>query len=303
MIVITPQELAIAQISSNAAISEYPLWVSGTNYLTGDRVYYQPMGFLYPHDYEAIQHVSGPEHFTPPDQLPSHWLDLGVSNRYRMFDGVIGDATERADSLSVTLMPGQVVNGIGFFGLAGSEIRVRVDDPVDGIVYDRTEPLVDNSQITDWYAYFFDPIIARTDVAFLDMPNYGTADVIIDVLATGSIAMIGEAIIGRQRFLGVSNFGTQIGLRSYSRKVTDEFGRVSVVKRRNAKIVDFDVTFETSNTASVQRIIGDLDAVPTLFIGDTRYEATIVYGFLLDFKIPLETPSISSGTIQVEGLV
>lgn len=301
MIVITPQELSQAQISSNAAISAYPLWVSGTNYALADRVYYQPSGALYPHDYELIQ--DGENTTTAPSDQPLFWLDLGVSNRYRMFDGVIGDATERADSLSITLMPGQVVNGIGFFGLAGSEIRVRVDDPIEGIVYDRTEPLVDNSQITNWHAWFFDPISARTDVAFLDMPSYGTADVLIDVLATGSTAKIGEAIIGRQRLLGVSNFGTQIGLRSYSRKVTDEFGRVSVVKRRNVKLVDFDVTFETSNTASVQRIIAELDAVPTLFVGDGKYEATIVYGFLLDFKIPLETPSISSGSLQVEGLI
>lgn len=301
MIVITPQTLTTAQINSNAALSEYPEWVSGTNYALGARVYYQPMGALYPLDYELI--LDGESHTIPPDQQPTHWLELGVSNRFRMFDGVIGDATMRAESLSVEITPGTVVNGIGFFGLAGSEIRVRVTDPIEGLVYDKTEPLIDNTDVTDWFAYFFTPIEARSDVSFLDLPNYGTATIRIDVEAAGSIAMIGESVLGKQRMLGVTNFGTQIGTKSYSRKNVDEFGRVTVVKRRNVKLVDFDVTFETRRAESVQRTVNDLIDTPTLYIGDNKYGSTIVYGFLLDFKVPLETPSISNGTLQVEGLI
>lgn len=301
MIVVAPLTPSIAQITSNAVLSDYPEWVSGTNYSLGQRVYYQPMGQPYPHDYELI--LDGETHTISPDMQPTHWLDLGVSNRYRMFDGVIGDATQRMDSLSVTVMPGSVVNAIGFFSLNGSNIRVRVDDPLEGIVYDETKPLVDNTQITSWFAWFFEPVEQLTDVSFLDLPNYGSADILIDLDATGGTAMIGEAVLGRQRMLGVTNFGTQIGLRSYSRKETDQFGRVSVVRRRNAKIVDFDVTFETSETDAVQRAVRSLIDTPTLFIGDRRYGSTLVYGFLLDFKIPLETPSISNGTLQVEGLV
>lgn len=296
MIIIRPEQVNDGNlISSNVPEDDFPPFDAGANYNAGDKVIYEHR------IYEALDNHT--HHGVTPDQDPEHWLDLGATNRYRTFDQIVGNQTTNTGSIEFTVRMGAIIDGIAFFGLSAATVRVVVDDPVDGIVYDQTIELSDYSNIISYFTYQFEPVgDTRTEIAFLDLPAYAAADITVTIDAGAGIAACGEVVLGAQRVIGVTNFGTTIGLRDYSRKEVDQFGNFIVVKRRFAKLVDYAVTIETSDLARVQRFFSQIRSEPVVSIGDPDREETLAYGFYKDFSVPITTPSICDASIQFEGL-
>lgn len=294
MRIIAPIEITPAILtSSNVTENDYAAWSNVTAYVIGNRVIYNHAV------YESLTSNTNKQ----PDTNPTDWLYVSATNRYRMFDDVIGNVTSRSGTIEVTLEPSQLTNAVSFFGLSGNTVNVTVTVPGDGEVYNRTEPLQDNTSVVDWYSYFFEPIIQRGDITFLDLPQYGDPTIDITIDAGAGTAMCGECVVGRQRLLGATNFGTSVSIQDYSRKETDQFGNVTVVQRRFTKRADFDVTVNTNQVSAVQRALAEIRTTPTVFIGDEDRAETVVYGFYRGFSIVLDAPSISSCSIEVEGLV
>ena len=139
---------------------------------------------------------------------------------------------------------------------------------------------------------------------FLDLPsNYPTASISVTISSGAGVVEVGEVVYGVQTTVGRTNYGTAIGIKSYSRKETDEFGNMSVVKRKNSKYAEYDIDIDNRFLASVQRFFSDIDSVPCLFIGNPDMEELIVYGFYNDFKATISFPTVSKCNLRVEGLV
>ena len=283
--------------SSNIPEDEYPIWVSGTSYTALDKV-------IYEHKiYERIVTGAGT---TPPDLDQVNWLDSGYTNRYRMFDNIISSVSSRAGGIEFTLTPNQVINGIALLNVNASTVRVVMNDPIEGVVYDRTKELRSSSNVIDYYSYFFAPLINLGDLdtaIFLDLPNKPTATITVYVSSGVGLVEVGEVVYGVQSIVGRTNYGTAIGITSYSRKDKDEFGKVTVIKRKNSKYADYDIDIDNTNLAFVQRLFQDIDSVPCVFIGNPEMEELIVYGFYKDFKATISFPTVSKCTLRVEGLV
>ena len=283
--------------SSNIPEDEYPAWVSGTSYTALDKV-------IYEHKiYERIVTGTGT---TTPDLDQVNWLDSGYTNRYRMFDNIISSVSSRTGGIEFTLTPNQVINGIALLNINASTVRVVMNDPIEGVVYDRTKELRSSSNVIDYYSYFFAPLINLGDldtVIFLDLPNKPTATITVYVSSGVGLVEVGEVVYGVQSIVGRTNYGTAIGITSYSRKDTDEFGKVTVVKRKNSKYADYDIDIDNTNLAFVQRLFQDIDSVPCVFIGNPEMEELIVYGFYKDFKATISFPTVSKCTLRVEGLL
>ncbi len=283
--------------SSNIPEDEYPVWVSGTSYTALDKV-------IYEHKiYERI--VTGVGTITPDlDQI--NWLDSGYTNRYRMFDNIISSVSGRTGGIEFTLTPNQVINGIALLNVNASTVRVVMNDPIEGVVYDRTKELRSSSNVIDYYSYFFAPLINLGDLdtaIFLDLPNKPTATITVYISSGVGLVEVGEVVYGVQSIVGRTNYGTAIGITSYSRKDKDEFGKVTVIKRKNSKYADYDIDIDNTNLAFVQRLFQDIDSVPCVFIGNPEMEELIVYGFYSDFKATISFPTVSKCTLRVEGLV
>jgi hypothetical protein len=283
--------------SSNIPEDEHPVWVSGTSYTALDKV-------IYEHKiYERI--VTGAGTTTPNlDQV--NWLDSGYTNRYRMFDNIISSVSSRTGGIEFTLTPNQVINGIALLNVNASTVRVVMNDPIEGVVYDRTKELRSSSNVIDYYSYFFAPLINLGDLdtaIFLDLPNKPTATITVYISSGVGLVEVGEVVYGIQSVVGRTNYGTGIGIKSYSRKEVDEFGKVTVIKRKNSKYADYDVDIDNVNLARVQRLFADIDSVPCVFIGNPEMEELIVYGFYSDFKATISFPTVSKCNLRVEGLV
>ena len=179
-------------------------------------------------------------------------------------------------------------------------------DPIEGVVYDKTKELRSSSEVTDYFSYFFAPLVSLTDLntaVFLDLPNKPTATITVYISSGAGLVEVGEVVYGIQSVIGRTNYGTSIGIKSYSRKDVDEFGKVTVVKRKNSKYCEYDVDIDNTNLAYVQRLFQDIDSVPCLFIGNPDMEELIVYGFYSDFKSTISFPTVSKCTLRVEGLI
>lgn len=281
---------------SNILEDEYPTWVSGTSYTALGKVIYQHK------IYERIVTGGGT---TPPDLDQANWLDDGYTNRYRMFDNTLSSVSSKMGGIEFTLTPSQIINGIALLNVSASTVRVVMDDPIEGVVYDNTKELRSSSNVIDYFSYFFAPLLSENleTAIFLDLPSKPTATITVYVSSGSGLAEVGEVVYGVQSVVGRTNYGTAIGITSYSRKNTDEFGKVTVVKRKNSKYADYDIDIDNNNLSSVQRLFSEIDSIPCVFIGNPDMEELVVYGFYKEFKATISFPTVSKCTLRVEGLI
>jgi hypothetical protein len=282
--------------ATNVPADDAPDWTAGTYTLGQERIYERRL-------YEVIvaSTASRPDIGAAAD--PPSWLDLGAINRFKMFDEIISTETVNPLTIDVDITPGTIVNGAAFFGLSGNSITLTITDPLEGEVYTQTRSLQDNTLIVGWYPYFFEDIAFLSDMVFLDLPSYGSATINALIDGGAGDAKCGEVVIGKQRNLGVTNFGTSVSIIDYSVKNTDEFGNTIITTRAFSKRADYDVTINTNAVSSVQKALADIRTTPTVFVGDENRPETVVYGFYRQFNIVLSTPSISDCSLEVEGLV
>jgi hypothetical protein len=298
MLIVKPQLITSANLdSSNVAEDDYPAWEAGP-YTTGQRVVYLNK------IWEALSNTSD-----QPDvgaaAIPPTWVFVSATNRFKMFDITVGQGTVNTGSIEVVISPPIICNAVVLFNVAASSAQLIVRDNSDYVVYDTTVDLVDFTNITSYFDYFFAEFLGdgQGEVAFLDIPAYSDAtfELIIDA-GTGE-ASCGEMIIGRLDSLGVTNFGTSVSIRDYSIKDIDQFGNINVVERPFSKRAEYDVTVETTDVGRVSRYLSNVRTTPVVYIGDPERSETIIFGYYRDFNIVLSSPSISECAITVEGLV
>jgi len=300
MRLIKPVEITPAKlVSSNVPETDFAAWVSTTAYDIDTKVIWNH------HIYQALAAV--PAGVKPGEEVidkdhPAKWLDLGSTNRWRMFDNKVESLTTNPGTIEVTIRPGAVVNSLALFNLQGRSVTVSMVDPVEGEVYRKEISLVDTG-VTNWYDWFFEPIGIRTDVVVLDMPAYGSANIVLTIDAGAEVAAVGHVVIGAVKQIGTALYGSSVGINDYSRKSTDDFGNTVVIQRSFSNRADFDIALDTSEVSRVRRLLADLRATPVVWIGEESYEATILFGFYKDFQIVFSGPTVSDCSITVEGVI
>ena len=280
---------------SNIAEDEHPTWLSGTSYNALDRVIYQHK------IYERVITGSGT---TPPNLDLVNWMFISATNKYRMFDNILYSVSSRVGGIHFTLTPSQSVDSLAILNVNASSVRVVMTDPALGVIYDNTIDLSNVSDVTNYYSYFYSPLVSKLNTAvFTDLPVAPTATIDVYISAGTALVSAGEVVYGVKKAVGRTNYGTSIGIKSYSRKEFDEFGNVTVVKRKNSKYCEYDIDIDNYMLSDVQRFFSDIDSVPCVFIGNDTLEELIVYGFYSDFKATISFPSVSKCTLRVEGLL
>lgn len=280
---------------SNIAEDEYPAWLSGTSYNANDMVIY---------DHKIYERVIAGDGVITPDIDQVNWLYISYTNRFRMFDNILYSTSERVGGIHFTLTPSQSVDSITLLNLNASEVRVVMTDPALGVLYDRTIDLSSVSDVTDYYTYFYSPLVVRANTAvFNDLPIAPTATIDVYISSGTALVSVGEVVYGIKKVVGRTNYGTSIGIKSYSRKEFDEFGNVTVVKRKNSKYCEYDIDIDNYMLSDVQKFFSDIDSVPCVFIGNEDLEELIVYGFYSDFKATISFHTVSKCTLRVEGLL
>ena len=290
-----------ALISSNVAETDYPAFNAATTYALGTRVIYVAANTHWV--VESLQ--NGNIGHTPTGLATDPWwLYVSQTNKWKMFDQAINSQTSNLNTIDVTLKSLTTrVDTVSLFNVNAATARVRATDVIDGLVYDKTINLVSDSGITNWYDYFFQPIIRLADTVFSDIPPYLAASIQVTLTDTGNSPMCGACLLGLSRNIGDTQYGATTGIQDYSLKQKDAFGNASILERAFNKRATFQVWVDNSLIDELQNILAKYRAIPAIYVGSDLYKSSSIYGFYKDFSTIISYPTKSILNIEVEGLV
>jgi len=295
--VVKPVAMTTAMlVSSDVPENDYAAWSSGTTYTAGARVILTSTHKVY----ESLQ-SSNTNH--DPVTALTWWVEVGPTNRWKVFDTSNSTQTTQADTISYRITPGLVVNNVSVLNMTGVDtVRVRMIDPTYGTVYDKTTPLLSHPDIVGWWEWFFSiRSVAELSVQ-ADLPSYPEADILIDLTGGGEMS-VGVILFGQIRSIGLGvNLGANVGIQDYSRKETNEFGDTVLVRRAFSKRASFGMLLEKKDVDSTVSYLADVRATPCLWIGHGDYESTIIFGIYKDFQVSISYPTHSDCTLELEGL-
>lgn len=295
MKMIRPTEVTDAVLTaSNVSEDDYSAWASGTTYAEGDRVIVVADHTIY----ESVQ--SGNTGHTPTTDDGTWWFAVSATNAWQMFDGHGGTFTQNDDSIEITLTPGRV-NSIALIGLDANSVTVEMFDGVESVYSVTSNLTIEN--VGDWYEYFYEPIIKNDTLVLTDLPVYSSATIDITIDFDGDTAKCGLCVPGNFRTLGEALWGASTGIIDYSKKETDVFGTVTLLKRAFSKRANFDLVVDNVLISEVSRILAEYRATPVVWVGSEEFDNTVIYGFYRSFDAVISSPAYSECSLEIEGII
>ena len=291
-VIINDSTLASSNVTEE---STAPLYNAGTTYALGDLSYRVSTHRVY----RSLQ-ASNLAH--TPESSPTWWQEIRATDKYKMFDSKAISKTQRTDNITVSITPNERIDVVELLTVDAASVHVTATDVTDGVVFDETYSMVSDSGITDWYAYYFEPVVRKNKLLIDFIPPYGELTVNIVITDTGATAACGECILGLSRELGGTQYGAQVGIRDFSVKTQDEFGNFDVLERAFAKRGTFSLEVDAGFEETLHKILEDYRATPVLWIGADERPATHIYGYYMDFQNDLALATKSYCSLEIEGL-
>ena len=286
-----------ALVSSNIPENDYPPYNPATSYPLAARVIVVGVGVHLV--YESLQ-SSNVGH--TPAASPEHWVKVGATNRWRMFDASITTQAENEDSIIVSIKATGIANGIALLNIDCSIIRVVATDVEFGVVYDKTINPAMTSGISDIYSYFREPVTRVTELALTDLPSYSNMLIEVTLSSPGNVARCGGVVLGQVREIGDLQYGAKVSIADYSKKTRDAWGNFDVVEGAFSNKATWSVWIKGTEVDLVKRLLSQYRATPIVYIGADAYASTILYGYYKDFSIDIAYPAVSICSIELEGL-
>lgn len=224
------------------------------------------------------------------------WVALGATPRWKMFDKVVNSQTTAPDTITAVVTPGVLANTLTI--LNADAASITVSQSISG--YTRTKSLVSHD-VLNWYDWYYEEPIRTGDVVFDDIPPYAAAALTITANNVGAIAGIGGCFFGKSRTIGQTQWEANGGILSYSTSTTDTFGNTTMVKRANAKKLNFDVHIPDGFESEAYRLLTLYTDVELVVIGSSEYSMLIAYGFLGAWSVPISN-SGKTAPIEFRGL-
>ncbi len=303
MKVIQPNTLTI--VSSSLAESDAtdgPEWAAGTTYAAGALFRYQHKRYAS----IVASNVGNNPASTSTGTLYDKWRLLGATNLYACIDDTVSTQTvlDGIDQTLTITVPFSRATSSGLLNVDAAEVHVVVKDDQGDIYFDKTYSMTKDLASFSAYQYCFYPLetaheIVETEVP---MPVIGT----LTVTLTGNNLGIGHIVNGRAFTIGQTKYSASVGETDYSRKITDDFGVTTFVKRAYAATMSLPIYLHPDNSDGVIKIMHDIRATPSLFIGDNRdtgFQSLTIYGWKEDFRMVYAGPNEMEFTLDIQGLI
>lgn len=289
-------------ISSSVPENDYAAWASATNYVIGDRRIRAQTHRIY----ECVSdHLSTS---TPPEDLVAIdtplWADIGPTNRWAMFDNVVGTYTEANEEILIELAPGTVA---GFTGMEfeGELLEVSMlDDAAGTEIYSFSKSL-DGTQFFSIVEFLLAEFVQIPLVSLTDLPDMFYNCRVIVRISGSSTVKCGLCQVGQIYDIGEFDYG--IGLRNedYSLKTTTSQGYTTIIPGNDRKLLEGNLTVPFEKFNQVDRLLTSLKKRPATYIGVDYegYEPFTVFGFLKDFRQIMPKYENLICAIEIEGLI
>jgi hypothetical protein len=280
-------------LSSSIPETDYAAWDIATVYTVGSHA-------IQAHRiWESVQ-ASNVAH-DPQTAGIEWWVDIGPTNRWAMFDGVVGTLSSAEASLIATLLPGRA-DSVALLQVDAASVTVTMTRGPD-VVYTKIQAMTDSSSVIDWFSYFFDPILTRDYLVLTDLPVFGEASITVALSKPSGTVSCGLCIAGLKSEIGGALRSPTLGINDYSQKTTDSFGNASIVPRSFAKRMGVKVILDNSDLDRVHAMLSSVRAMPVVWVGSEIYSSMLIYGFFRDFEIDIAYATKSYCTINIEGMI
>lgn len=280
----------------------WPTWLVGSTYTIGAQV------SLNGTRYVANSAVPAGKNPATDTTIPAYWSAQGPTNKYAMFDTVVGTQTISTSGEIICVIKNPSISALSFINMACDTIKVSLTDNASSVYYQATLDL-SSADVINWLEYFTKPIERITDAVVTDIPpsTYSVLTVVISS-QTGSAAC-GNLVNGSlYTFQNSGSFATSagatIGIIDYSVKTVDDFGNARLIPRGYAKRMDVKLMIDAGAVDSAAQALTKVRATPCVWIGsDNDYQALIVYGYYKDWSIDIAYKTKSYCSITIEGLI
>lgn len=238
-----------------------------------------------------------------PHKSTTQWLDLGSTNRWKLFDQSITSQAENADSMTYVIQTSGRIDSVALLNLSAASVTITGETLADGVVYGPTTySLVSSVEVTSYWSWFFDRIERKASFIDVDFPPYNDLKVTITITDTGNTVKCGGIVAGLSKKIGGTQYGASLGIQDYSVKTRDDFGNYSVLERAFSKRGSFQVVVDRVSVDGVVNLLEQHRATPAVYVGADGYDSAIIYGYYRDFTVGIQYPTYSLCNIEIEGL-
>ena len=303
MKIVQPNMLTI--VSSSLAESDAtdgPEWAAGTTYSEGALVRYQHQRYIS----IAANNIGNNPASTSTGTLYDKWRLLGATNLYACIDNTVSTQTKLGgtdQTLTITV-PFSRVTSFGLLNVNAADVNVVIKDDQEDIFFEKNYNMTKELTSFSAYQYCFYPLEAAHEIVETEIP--------ITLIGTMAITLkgndlgIGHIVIGRSYYIGSTKYAASVGETDYSRKITDDFGVTTFVQRAYAATMSLPIYLHPDNADGVIKIMHDIRATPSLFIGDNRdngFQCLTIYGWKEDFRMVYAGPNEMEFTLDIQGLI
>ena len=306
MKIIVPHKLTLTQCSiAESDEDDGAVWEEGKSYAKGDKVRYEHAIYL---SLAASNKGNKPSETWSGEN--AKWGKYGATGPYKMLDDYVETQTEapKGEKLTFTV-PFNRATAFALLNMEGASAHVTVTDTDDDeVLFDEEFSLIEDISHLSLFEYYFEPLVCvdvftRTSLPFA---INGTLMVELDPGDETLQAKIGHVVVGRDRYIGMTKYEAEVGTTDYSRKVVDEFGSTTLVRRSFAKTASLPIYLHPDQSNGVTRILQDIRATPCVFLGDNMdegYRALMIFGWLEDWRHVFSAPNEVELSMEIQGLI
>lgn len=289
-------------VSSTIPENDYVSWSDGVTYGLGDRVINLQTHRIYE---SAKANNLGKD----PTQIGNRvgttiwWIDVGSTNRWKMFDSQNSTQSSISTSLTVVLKPGSI-NSIYLAGLDADSLTVSVKDSTDGDEVFFQSMQLEDSMPGDYYEFCFSPYRNQRDALINEIPPYSNPEITITLSKISGTILCGTCSVGDLRPLGDTQRGVVAEPKTYSYIKVNESGENEIKKRKAAKDLSATAIIDLEDEGTVLEIGTALLDVPTFWMasGEKNYSGARAFG-LGSITLSYDEPRTCILSLKINGLI
>jgi hypothetical protein len=288
--------------STTVPEDDYPQWLVGTTYALNDRVIDTTSHKIY----SSLQNsntghnpLDDPQN--DPENLPTWWVEVGSTNRYRLFDGQRNNVTRSDAPMNYVITPTVTTDSVALLNSDAQEVAIVVTfDSVE--VYNQTFEMV-SRVVSDWYEFFFKPFLQKKNIFIDGLPPLIGSEISVTLNRDVGEVSLGILAIGSSLFIGNALWGAESDIRSFSRNEPNEFGVTRLVRRQPKVVTRQRVAANPALTTFLHELREELESVVAVWstIDDENSElfnAYILNGIADRFVINATDPVFTN--VQLE---
>lgn len=286
--ILTPEDIVFSDVVED----DYTAWVAGT-YAAETWVMHNHRVWQALKETALKPGVAGSE---------NDWNDGGATNYTKLIDSKLGSQTSKLGGFKYQFQMDVFATSIAFLNLVADTVKVKIIDPLEGVVFEK-EVATLGAGVINWWQYFFNPIRRKKDVVIDNLPPYAGVVIEIELITASTVeAKLGAIVIGSNLNIGWADWGTSVGIRDWSLKEQDEYGSFDIVKGEWSKRPEFDLTIPTDQVDYIMEELALLASTACVYIGHSAHSMTIAYGYYRELITVLTNYSESECVLTIEAL-